>query len=117
MERVMQETPRKGSNTRERILDVAEAAVLDKGFDTELVDSLKALDPERPIREADICGCFCLLSSPSGANAEKKQQYRSTPGSPQPLTTFPWRRDSFVDVPSASAVIVSTTLAKWVWGL
>ena len=26
------------------------------GVDTELVDSLKALDPERPIREADI-GC------------------------------------------------------------
>jgi hypothetical protein len=24
------------------------------GVDTELVDSLKALDPERPIREADI---------------------------------------------------------------
>ena len=24
------------------------------GIDTELVDSLKALDPERPIREADI---------------------------------------------------------------
>jgi hypothetical protein len=26
------------------------------GVDTELVDSLKALDPERPIREADIGG-------------------------------------------------------------
>jgi len=26
------------------------------GIDTELVDSLKALDPERPIREADIGG-------------------------------------------------------------
>jgi hypothetical protein len=25
-------------------------------IDTVLVDSLKALDPERPIREADICG-------------------------------------------------------------
>ena len=28
----MQETPRKGSDTRERILEVAEAAVLEKGF-------------------------------------------------------------------------------------
>ncbi len=28
----MQETPRKGADTRERILDVAEASVLDKGF-------------------------------------------------------------------------------------
>ena len=26
----MQETPRKGSDTRERVLDVAEAAVLDR---------------------------------------------------------------------------------------
>jgi hypothetical protein len=26
-------------------------------IDTEWVDSLKALDPERPIREADIAGC------------------------------------------------------------
>jgi hypothetical protein len=25
-------------------------------IDTVVVDSLKALDPERPIREADICG-------------------------------------------------------------
>jgi TetR/AcrR family transcriptional repressor of nem operon len=30
--RAVQETQRKGSNTRERILDVAEAAVLEKGF-------------------------------------------------------------------------------------
>ena len=28
----MQETPRKGADTRERILDVAEASVLYKGF-------------------------------------------------------------------------------------
>jgi hypothetical protein len=28
--------------------------LLVSGLDTELVDSLKALDPERPIREADI---------------------------------------------------------------
>ena len=28
----MQEKPRKGSDTRERILEVAEAAVLEKGF-------------------------------------------------------------------------------------
>ena len=28
----MQETPRKGSDTRERILEVAEAAVFEKGF-------------------------------------------------------------------------------------
>ena len=28
----MQETPRKGSDTKERILDLAEAAVLEKGF-------------------------------------------------------------------------------------
>ena len=27
------------------------------GVDTELVDSLKTLDPERPIREADIVLC------------------------------------------------------------
>ncbi|MGE5164249.1 MAG: hypothetical protein ACM3IH_09525, partial [Sphingobacteriales bacterium] len=26
-------------------------------IDTILVDSLKALDPNRPIREADICNC------------------------------------------------------------
>ncbi len=26
-------------------------------IDTAVVDSLKALDPKRPIREADICGC------------------------------------------------------------
>ena len=25
-------------------------------IDTVVVDSLKALDPQRPIREADICG-------------------------------------------------------------
>jgi hypothetical protein len=30
-ERGMQETPRKGSDTRERILDVVEAVVLEKG--------------------------------------------------------------------------------------
>ena len=30
--RDMQETPRKGSDTKERILDLAEAAVLEKGF-------------------------------------------------------------------------------------
>jgi hypothetical protein len=28
-------------------------------IDTALVDSLKALDPEGPIREADIVGCDC----------------------------------------------------------
>jgi AcrR family transcriptional regulator len=28
----MQETPRKGSDTKERILDLAEATVLEKGF-------------------------------------------------------------------------------------
>ena len=31
-ERDIQETPRKGSDTKERILDLAEAAVLEKGF-------------------------------------------------------------------------------------
>ena len=31
------------------------------GVDTELVDSLKALDPERPIREADVGNCEARL--------------------------------------------------------
>ena len=31
------------------------------GVDTELVDSLKALDPERPIREADIAAALVPL--------------------------------------------------------
>src|SRR5476649_2221295 len=47
-------------------------------IDTVVVDSLKALDPERPIREADIIElnsqfrfrpmdrCYCLLSQPEG---------------------------------------------------
>ena len=39
---MMQETPRKGSNTRERILDVAEAAVLEKGFAATSIEELIA---------------------------------------------------------------------------
>ncbi len=35
------------------------------GVDTELVDSLKALDPERPIREADIGHMTSLAKSNS----------------------------------------------------
>src|ERR1700693_3594359 len=31
-------------------------------IDTVVVDSLKALDPKRPIREADMTFCGCLLS-------------------------------------------------------
>ncbi|MGZ5380110.1 MAG: hypothetical protein ACXWD8_19680, partial [Mycobacterium sp.] len=42
------------------------------GVDTELVDSLKALDPERPIREADI-GCPDLSVHPALA-----RQWHST---------------------------------------
>ena len=38
----MQETPRKGSDTKERILDVAEAAVLEKGFAATSVEELIA---------------------------------------------------------------------------
>jgi AcrR family transcriptional regulator len=38
----MQETPRKGSDTRERILDVAEAAVLDKGFAATSIEEVIA---------------------------------------------------------------------------
>ena len=38
----MQETPRKGSDTRERILEVAEAAVLEKGFAATSIDELIA---------------------------------------------------------------------------
>ena len=38
----MQETPRKGGDTRERILDVAEAAVLDKGFAATSIDEVIA---------------------------------------------------------------------------
>ena len=38
----MQETPRKGSDTRERILDVAEAAVLEKGFAATSIEELIA---------------------------------------------------------------------------
>ena len=38
----MQETPRKGSNTKERILDVAEAAVLEKGFAATSIEELIA---------------------------------------------------------------------------
>ena len=37
---MMQETPRKGSYTRERILDVAEAAVLEKGFAATSIEEL-----------------------------------------------------------------------------
>jgi AcrR family transcriptional regulator len=33
----MQETPRKGSDTKERILDLAEAAVLEKGFASTVI--------------------------------------------------------------------------------
>ena len=36
----MQETPRKGSDTKERILDVAEAAVLEKGFAATSIEEL-----------------------------------------------------------------------------
>ena len=38
----MQETQRKGSDTRERILDVAEAAVLEKGFAATSIEELIA---------------------------------------------------------------------------
>ncbi len=38
----MQEAPRKGSDTRERILDVAEAAVLEKGFAATSIEELIA---------------------------------------------------------------------------
>jgi hypothetical protein len=31
------------------------------GIDTRAVNSLKALDPNRPIREADITACSCHL--------------------------------------------------------
>ena len=37
---MMQETPRKGSDTRERILEVAEAAVLEKGFAATSIEEL-----------------------------------------------------------------------------
>jgi AcrR family transcriptional regulator len=36
------ETPRKGSDTKERILDVAEAAVLEKGFAATSIEELIA---------------------------------------------------------------------------
>jgi TetR/AcrR family transcriptional regulator, transcriptional repressor for nem operon len=38
----MQETPRKGGDTRERLLDVAEAAVLEKGFAATSIEELIA---------------------------------------------------------------------------
>ena len=38
------------------------------GVDTESVDSLKALDPERPIREADIAPPRELLLNPFQGN-------------------------------------------------
>jgi AcrR family transcriptional regulator len=38
----MQETPRKGSDTRERILDVAEGAVLEKGFAATSIEEVIA---------------------------------------------------------------------------
>ena len=38
----MEETPRKGSDTRERILEVAEAAVLEKGFAATSIEELIA---------------------------------------------------------------------------
>ena len=38
----MQETPRKGADTREHILDVAEASVLDKGFDATSIEEVIA---------------------------------------------------------------------------
>jgi TetR/AcrR family transcriptional regulator, transcriptional repressor for nem operon len=38
----MQETPRKGSDTRERILEVAEGAVLDKGFAATSIEEVIA---------------------------------------------------------------------------
>jgi AcrR family transcriptional regulator len=38
----MQETPRKGSGTSERILDVAEAAVLEKGFAATSIEEVIA---------------------------------------------------------------------------
>jgi TetR/AcrR family transcriptional repressor of nem operon len=41
-ENEMQDTPRKGSDTRERILDVAEAAVLEKGFAATSIEELIA---------------------------------------------------------------------------
>jgi TetR/AcrR family transcriptional regulator, transcriptional repressor for nem operon len=38
----MQETPRKGSDTRERLLDVAETSVLEKGFAATSIEELIA---------------------------------------------------------------------------
>ena len=38
----MQETPRKGSDTRERILEVAQAAVLEKGFAATSIEEVIA---------------------------------------------------------------------------
>src|SRR4029077_8917846 len=38
----MQEAPRKGSDTRERILDVSEAAVLEKGFAATSIEEVIA---------------------------------------------------------------------------
>ena len=45
------------------------------GIDTAAVDSLKALDPKRPIREADISGrsaevCYVPISAAIGGFVE-----------------------------------------------
>ena len=57
-------------------------------IDTAAVDSLKALDPNRPIREADITLRFATTP------AEKMELHGSNPGAPtiqwkiEPVSTF-----------------------------
>ena len=55
----MQEIPRKGSDTSERILDVAEAAVLEKGFAATSIEeppgSVRRQAPDRDNRASAIC--------------------------------------------------------------
>lgn len=61
----MQETPRKGRDTKERILDVAEAAVLEKGFAATSIEELvAAVDITKSGFFSPRRGSFCFCFSP-----------------------------------------------------
>ena len=46
-------------------------------IDTALVDRLKALDPNRPIREADIAARPMALASPRSSNASRTRRLKT----------------------------------------
>ena len=66
--------------------DSEEKRVLASDLDTVMVDSLKALDLIRPIREADISPLQIVKASPAASQARRKQELVEHPGANNPKT-------------------------------